>query len=275
MNIKYVNHLNEELDLSGVPYLLQNCDAFDYSWEPSMVARSDNKSKVESFKRTSKKFTAELLIKDDDFTAAVNRFFEITEKDIVANELGRLVLESGEYLPCFITESKHTGFHLRNRWDNRQLAILSPHPFWVKEITRTFLPGISTMEQQYLDYDHDYNYDYASGVIIDELNVPHYSACDFEMVIYGPCDNPRVVIGDNVYEVFDTISSGEYIVIDSRKHSVVKYRTNGTTLNLYDMRGKKRSVFDKIPAGNSSVSRNSEFGFDLKLFIERSEPKTW
>lgn len=273
MNIKYVNHLNEELDLSGVPYLLQNCDAFDYAWDGTMTAKGLTQSKIDSFKRTSKRFQAELLIKSDNFSEAIDFFFRVTEKDVIAKSPGRLVLETGEYLSCYIVETKHSGFHVKNKWNMRQLTILSAHPFWIKELNYSFFPVVEIQNQEHLDYNYDYAYDYAANSTAGVFNVEHYTDCDFEMILYGPCENPRVVIGNNVYGVYDSLSNQEYVIIDSRKHTVVKHCNNGTVTNIYDLRMKEKSVFDKITCGKNHVIRNSNFGFDVKLYLERSEPK--
>ena len=82
MDIKYINHLNEELDLSGLPYLLQFSNAFDFSWEYETFGQTKRNCKIKNFKRQKKNVEAEIIIKAKDFEAALNRFAEITEKDL-------------------------------------------------------------------------------------------------------------------------------------------------------------------------------------------------
>ena len=62
------------------------------------------------------------------------------------------------------------------------------------------------------------------------------------------------------------------MVINSRNNTVTKYRSNGTTLNIYDLRAKEESVFKKMPYGSVNVNWSGAFGFTITLFLERGEP---
>ena len=42
---------------------------------------------------------------------------------------------------------------------------------------------------------------------------------------------------------------------------------------MYNARNKLQSVFEKIPSGASVLSWEGDFGVDLTIFDERSEPK--
>lgn len=93
------------------------------------------------------------------------------------------------------------------------------------------------------------------------------------MVVYGPCANPRIMIGDHIYEVRDILENDEYAVISSKSKSVEKYLANGTKQNIFYRRGTEQSVFEQIPPGNLQIHWNGEFGFDLILYKERSVPE--
>ena len=93
------------------------------------------------------------------------------------------------------------------------------------------------------------------------------------MIVYGPCVNPRILINDQVYEVFTTLESNEYMIIDSRDYTVHKYLANGTVQNLFDNRRLEQSVFEKIPSGLLRINWSGDFGFDLILFLERREAR--
>ena len=71
----------------------------------------------------------------------------------------------------------------------------------------------------------------------------------------------------------DTLESGEYIVIDSAANTVIKYRTNGTTKDLFNDRGKLQSVFTPIPGGRITINWSGMFGFDITIYAERTEPR--
>lgn len=53
------------------------------------------------------------------------------------------------------------------------------------------------------------------------------------MTIYGPCANPRIIIAGQVYQVYDTLEAHEYIVVDSRKKTIIKRLANGTEQNIF------------------------------------------
>lgn len=126
-----------------------------------------------------------------------------------------------------------------------------------------------------MDYEHDYGYDYTMPYGGDVIwQVDHYAPCEYEMIIYGPCVDPRVVINGHIYQVYATLDENDYLKINSRENSVVQYLVNGTQRDLYDYRVKiTGSLFDPIKPGNVRVVWSGEFGFDLTLFCERSEPR--
>lgn len=76
-----------------------------------------------------------------------------------------------------------------------------------------------------------------------------------------------------MYEVAATLYAGEYILIDSRDHTVYRYLIDGRKQNLFNQRNKESDLFQKVPSGRCAVLWNAAaFGFDLILFQERSEP---
>ena len=68
---------------------------------------------------------------------------------------------------------------------------------------------------------------------------------------------------------FDSLEVNEYMVINSRNNTVIKYRSNGTTLNIYDLRAKEQSIFKKIPPGKVSLNWWGAFGFTLTLYLQK------
>ena len=101
----------------------------------------------------------------------------------------------------------------------------------------------------------------------------HYAACDFRLIIYGPCDNPEIRINGHLYKVTVHLAAGDYLEIDSRDNTVYQVKLDGRRINLFNQRDKESGIFEKIPTGRCSVYWATEgFGFDLTLFQERSEP---
>ncbi len=203
----------------------------------------------------------------------LNRIQDITEQDVVNKTPGKLYWKDW-YIDCYIiageTYPSDDFFGAE-----RVMTILAPYPFWIKEVKKEFLPvNREQGDAGGLNYPYNYDYDYALDTPgQSRWNIDHYAASEFQMVLYGYCQNPKVMIGDYPYQIFDTCEDGEYIIIDSRAKTVKKYLNNGVVSNIFDLRAKEHSVFEKIPGGNQLVTWAGTFGVDITLFTERSEPK--
>ena len=81
-------------------------------------------------------------------------------------------------------------------------------------------------------------------------------------------------IGGIVRQAYITLEAGQHLFIDSRDKTVKRVFSDGAVLNEFDNRRRgRKSVFEPIAPGMNAVTWNNAFGFDLTLFIERSEPK--
>ena len=245
-----------------------------YEWTRQETAQTFG-VKVDKFTKEPLTYEMTVAIRgtQSDKEAALNQIAEITEQDVVNKTPGRLYWKD-YYLDCYIlkADTQPSG----DFWGaERSMTIFAPYPFWIKEETKQFLPVNRDQEDAGgLDYDYDYDYDYALDVPGQQRwNIDHYAPSEFQMILYGYCQNPRVMVGDYPYQVFDTCEEGEYIVIDSRAKTVVKHLNNGDVTNIFDLRAKENSVFEKIPGGNQLVTWAGTFGVDITLFMERSEPK--
>ena len=65
----------------------------------------------------------------------------------------------------------------------------------------------------------------------------------------------------------------QFVEFARQNNSILKYRTNGTVADLYDFRGKDKSVFEPIPGGNLAINWPGTFGFDITLYIELYIPQ--
>ena len=278
MNLKYVSAENIVLDLSGFPYALQDTDAFNYVWSYDYSAASDRGINLTRFYRNSKEIQMSVVFHADteaEVVNAMNNFFTVTEKDVINKTPGRLILDDKSYIQCYIISAENTYWNNGIRTNARACTFLFPYPFGVTEATKNFYPvsGGET-EQDFLDYPYDYNYDFAREVSgIKTWTLDHYAKSDFKMTIYGYCEEPRILINGYPYQIFDTIEENEFVVIDSRDNTVIKYLNNGTTENIFDLRNKEQSVFEQLPAGNLTITWGGNFGFDVTAFLERSEAR--
>lgn len=278
MRLEYVNSKEESLDLTSFPYSLQDEPLYNFAWTSDLTASGTKKSIVNRFLRTSKELQMDLVIHADteeQFKTYLDHFFRITEYDVINKTPGRLILkDSGEYISCYVISSENSMWQNGIRTNVKKITFLFPYPFWITEEKKSFYKTErESAAETFLDYNYPYPYDYLpeTGGII-RWAVDHFTSSEFLMTIYGAVDNPQVTVNDYAYQIMTSLESNEYMQIDSRNNTVLKYLANGVVQNVFDLRNKERSIFEPIPSGNLMVTWSGNFGFDITLFLERSEP---
>lgn len=124
----------------------------------------------------------------------------------------------------------------------------------------------------YLDYPYDYSFDYMALDQSQNITNGSYAAAHFEMLVYGACTNPSVIIGGHEYEVDCVLATGEYLVINTLNKKVYKVNLDGTKESQLNNRNRDSYIFEKLPSGSNTVQWNGLFGFDVNMLMERSEP---
>ena len=284
MNFYYVNSNNEKIDFSDYPYVFQEGDLLDYSWSYETQENTDS-NKITSFKKDITQKNIKIAVippfnmtkeeREEKIKEYSNHIFEVFEYDIINDTDGKLYTGTGYYLPCRIYESAKSDWNMGIPFMFNEYKVVIANPYWVKEQKRDFT-GAESSSVKGLNYPYNYPYNYTPVKRgISYWQTGNFSYSDFELIIYGPCANPRILINNYPYEVFDTLEEYEYLIIKSlnEEKSVIKYRNNGTTLNIFDLRGKENSVFCKIPPGRLTFNWRGDFKFTLKLYEKRSEPK--
>lgn len=282
MKFRYVNSRGEILDFSEFPYLFQSGDLVNYSWKYDSTNNRITNVRRETGERSFKvglipDWSLPYAEKRAALKEAAEHLFNVIEYDVINNTDGRIETDTGSYFPCRILVSDKSDWEKPTAYMFIDLSAVNGKNSWITEQNFSFYPNTSPAETStayYLDYEYDYNYDYTQNKAgRGFLNIDHIAESDFKMTIFGSCNNPRIVINGHPYEVYTSLSAGEYLVINSLNNSVIKYHANGTQDSIFDLRGKKETVFEKIPPGNNEVSWPGSFGFDITVYIERSEPK--
>lgn len=120
--------------------------------------------------------------------------------------------------------------------------------------------------------------DEASGTESELAKFKYAFSSDFRLVIYGPCTNPMITINGHTYGLKMTMVAGERVEIISRlkdsktQWPITYYGPDGLGTNGFRYRCKTESIFEKIPAGNLSISWSDGVGFELFVDDARSEP---
>ncbi len=269
--IKYINHLGEVLEF-GKNGLYANYNQLrDFEWK-----FEERSGRIRKFSKgiVQKKLPI-LTLKKDAPIALKNRIFEIFEKDVIAHKYGRFFV-GDYYLNCFITTSVKGEYLLDEKYLPLELIVTTDRPAWIRETLTQFRVDDSTPEEdsQDLDYLFDFSFDYKSSDTTKKIGSDAFAPANFRMTIYGGCDNPQIYVGDHLYELQNiSLSDTEYVEIDSLAKTIEYTRYNGEKLNVFDKRNRDSYIFEKIRPDNNIVSWNGNFGFDIRLYEERSEPK--
>lgn len=274
IEIKYVSSNNKEYNLVGDRMRVTSGSFHKYKWK-AKTREAEFGDTIDGFSKESVSYETTLTIRGplEERKEFLNELRDSFEYDITHATPGRIYFGQ-YYINAYVTSSETGVSDIRSCWSKNEIEIYCPYPFWIYEKTFQILPQSSEQSLSGLDFPCDFPFDFApaqSGIL--SLEIDHYAASHFQMHIYGPCTNPSVTINGYPYQIYTTLESGDYLIINSRNHTVVKYLANGTTANLYNSRAFKQSVFEKIPCGKLTVNWTGTFGFDLKLFLERSEPK--
>ena len=271
MEFYYVNSKNEKLDFTKFPYLAKDIsELLNYGHRYKC-----NGNKISEFYDSVSEIPFSVNVYADtkeEYQDAANRFFEVTEYDFVSGNKGRLYY-NGQYVECNLISNKKDDWYEEIGFHVAYVNMVTDHPVWITEDSKQFYPGHKEAEGG-LDFPFDFPFDFTSNEKRSERwNVDHLTSSHYKMTIYGPCVNPRILVNGYPIQVFTELEANEYMVIESRKHTVTKYLANGTTENAYNSRQFEPSIFEKIPSGLLTFDWNGAFGFDLTLYLERSEPK--
>ena len=229
--------------------------------------------RVADFEKDPGEYETELIIVGSERhrQALINALHDDFETDIKNRQPGRIIW-GDYYIDCYINESDTTPTEYPTQTLNK-IKIYAPYPYWVQDYNIELLPSEET-ESEFLDFPINFPFDFTAPTIGETTIKSDFPfASEFEMVIFGPAVNPRVTINYYSYVLYTTIPDGAYVVIDSRKKTVMQFNTDGTQSNIFNLRNKTDSIFQKIPGGNLRISWDATFGVNITIHRERSEPR--
>lgn len=255
----YINSADEKIDLTKKPFRMVDTDLFDSDWEEN----ADGYEKTVSIDIFDKK----IKLKEH-----METLYKVLAYDTENGTYGRLYIND-TYLYCQVKASK------KSNWKGfvyavTELTFYAPVLEWISEERKSFFASdLATQDASTgLDFPFGIPFDFASlETGAKYWNVDHVTPSDFTMIIYGPCTNPIIKINDHAYQVYTSLLDCEYLIINSRDCSIVKYPISGQVEDLFDDRGD--GVFEKVPSGHLTVSWSGDFGFDIILYKVRREPK--
>lgn len=267
-SLKYKNHINEVIDFGKDGIYVNIGELHDYQWKTT--SKGNMISKLSRGVQTRKLPVVIMCSTEEEGIVARNKLFEVVEKDVLAMKHGQIII-GNYYFKCYVTKSAKKDYVNSKRHMELTLTLSSDYPYWVNESLSTF--GVSEQTGEGLDYPFDFVFDYFTDISSTTLNNTSFVATNFKLIIYGACTNPAINIAGHMYQVDCTVGEGEYLTIDSTTKKIFVTKNDGTTVNCFNNRNKRSYAFEKIPAGKNAVTWNGDFGFDVILMEERSEPK--
>lgn len=286
MNFYYVNSKGQKLDFSTYPYIFQEGNLTDYSWQYDAV-EGERQNKISKIRRGIGErsfklalipdFSLSLEERKNKLLECADNVYNVFETDVINQTEGKLYSSTGYYLPCMVVSSSKEMWNSGLPFMFQTFSIVSTNNAWIKEETKSFNKTVALEKGSAgeLDYPHDYLFDYAPQSIgISYWNIGHITDCKFKMVIYGPVIEPQITINNHPYKLLATLNKDEFAIVDAKNNTVVKVNERGEEINIYDLRSKENSIFKHLPANEvMTIVWNGSFGFDITAYIERSEPQ--
>lgn len=269
IDIKYENTSGQSIHLNQDPFYWRGTNLFDYDWKYSASRlMSSRGSKISDLHKEAEERVILLDIISTDTATALNQLLAIFEIDVLNGADGKLWF-GNQYIPCMIKSNKKPDL-LRRSIVQVDLTAIVSIPLWITEELHTFEP-LSTGSTDGFIFPLGFPYGFVSPDVRTLIN-DHYGSCMAKISFYGPCTDPEINLGPSTYKVFGELLPGERFEIDQVAMTVTKITAGGERLNFLYARNKAKSVFDRIPAGESFVTA-TDFTFDILLYKERSEPK--
>ena len=263
----YKNHVNEVFEFGKDGIFVDTNELHDYEWT---VTKKGNRIASLDYAISKRKLPIVIICDTEEKgIQARNKLLEVVEKDVLAMQHGKIIL-NGYYFKCFVTKNQKKDYLVTKRWMEVTLTLTTDFPYWVKENTTSFS---TTASGGGLDYSHDYPFDFSSGMNVREVKNTGFVASDFRLTIYGACSNPGVYVNGHLYQVNCDVGENEYLTIDSVAKKVFLTANDGTITNVFNLRNRDSYVFEKVAPGRNAVTWEGDFGFDITLLEERSEPK--
>lgn len=269
--LKYKNHLNEVFEFGKDGIYVDMNELHDYEWT---VTKKGNRITSLDYAISKRKLPVVIICSTEEKgIAARNRLMEVVEKDVLAMQHGKIII-GDYYFRCFVTKSQKKDYLLSKRYMTMTLTLTTDFPFWIRESTFVFRkPSEAVGGGNSLDFSFDYPFDFTSEIYRQTFANTGFVGTNFKMIIYGAASNPSVFVNGHGYSVNCDIAANEYLTIDSAQKKVFLTANDGTITNQFNNRNRESYIFEKIQPGSNSVSWEGDFGVDITLLEERSEPK--
>ena len=246
-------------------------------WEYSTISGVNGLGRVKRFYKDTQDATLKLSIMAetaDEFNEVMYKLHRTFDRDIRQLKPGKLWW-NGFYKEVFAVETSQDEFEELFEAVEREVTFISVYPYWVKKKTYQYLDlstnaGSLDYDDTVLDYD---DFDYDLEELIEVIENDCIDKANFELTFYGPALNPSITIGNHDYELLTELDSGEYATVNSLTKKIIQYDIYGDAENIFYLRSRDSYIFEPIPEGITTISRDKTLKVDITLFDERGEPE--
>lgn len=276
MKLYYENSRGKIIDLMNWPVVAQNPEVLaERSWSYETEGNQDGTKNFKQFYKDLEQKQLQLSVMADDresYNQLMDDMSETFDYDIRNRQPGK-IWWNDRYKEAYVTASDLSDYEEDFEAIESTITVSTTYPWWIKENRVEGHIGRQESTGNNLDYPHDYPFDYYNGIEDVQISNESISDCNFQLTIYGPCENPRLIIGNHVYGLTCTLEDGEYLVIKSREKKAYKVKITGEQESVFQFRDGEYYLYEKLHPGIYRISWDGLFGFELTAYEERSEPR--
>lgn len=257
-------------------------------WDYTLAARG-----ITGVNRKTREFTitAKFLTTSDygvDGASLVHRMLEVFDADMASGEPASLrfgtyqqVVENNGCWEASVFIPKVTFSDINPGVFEAELSIVLVDGVWRQKLETQRFAAIDVGDSTYLDLPADLPADLTSAKIIQHVNNPGFTDCEFVARVFGPAVNPQFAIGGNLYR-FDnvTVPDGGYMTVTSAfgRKTITLTAENGDVTNRFDSgergtgKGCGHYCFEHIPPGDLVVTWSGNWTLELDLYRVSGAP---
>lgn len=285
-NVKYKSSNGEEFDLLTFEGLkIKEANFHKYKWSANFTGRNFG-GILTGFSREPTEFEIKFYFRGNlkNRKDKIEKFHFCTEYDVLHETPGRIIW-GDDYIDGFFIAVDTQPVEDGGQYTEDTTTFLSLYPAWIEEKKVTIHPNETTPGPddhkgypENRSFSYPYKYSYSLGENATNVEIDHYSSSNFKLTVYGPAENVNLTIAGHTYSVNYPLLSNQYMVIDSRPTTKPEDRcyvvkADGEKVNTFDYRNPAHSIFEPIPPGNFVINYPREYGIELIIYIERSEPR--
>ena len=268
-----INFISDTISPEEPETLLRN------EWNYSTISGVGGIARIKRFYKDAQESELKLQILADNaeqYNDLMREMHRCFERDVRTLQPGK-IWWNDFYKEIFVVEAEYEEFEELMESVVKKIGILSVSPYWTRKHSFTYSALVEVVGT--LDYPFDYGFDFGTGYDYDRADVVEFLDnttvydSNFELIFYGPCDNPQIVIGGHYYTLYTDLATGEYATVNSRSKKIRKFSNNGAVENIFHTRDKSSYIFEKIPSGVIPVNKAQTLGVDIILYDERGEPE--